>query len=111
MTPIQPIQFVEFLGANDTKICGPGMIRCYRDAEKHLFGQDIIDGLTDPTAIAFRKKCNCMSGCASIKYEADVDRAKFNFEEILDAPPNSTTDTVILSLYFLVKFIVLVSHR
>lgn len=71
------------------------MIPCYRNAQKDLFGQDIIDGLIDENAIEFREKCNCIPGCASVKYNAEVDRAKFGFEEHLGIVPNSSTNTII----------------
>lgn len=71
------------------------MIPCYRDAQKNLFGHDIIDGLTDQNAIEFRNKCNCIPGCGSVKYDAEVDRAKFGFEERLGIVANASTSTVI----------------
>ena len=80
------------------------MIPCYQNAQKNLFGQDIIDGLTDAKAIAFRKKCNCLTGCVNIKYEAVIDRAKFGFEERVGMPPNSTTNAIILILIFVIIF-------
>lgn len=71
------------------------MIPCYRDAQKNLFGHDIIDGLTDQNAIEFRNKCNCIPGCGSVKYDAEVDRTKFEFEERLGIVANASTSTVI----------------
>lgn len=80
------------LGSKDTQICGTSMIPCYRNAQKNLFGHDIIDGLTDKNAIEFRENCNCIPGCGSVQYNAEVDRAKFGFEEHLAL--NSSTNTV-----------------
>lgn len=84
------------------------MIPCYRNAQKNLFGQDIIDGLIDEYAIAFRKNCDCMTGCVNIKYEAVIDRAKFGFEERVGMSLNSTTNAIILLLIF-IYFIISIS--
>lgn len=78
------------------------MISCYRNAQKNLFGHDIIDGLIDENAIEFREKCNCVPGCVSIKYDAEVDRTKFGFEEHLRIVTNSSTNTIFGSLTIII---------
>lgn len=55
-------------------------IKCCRNAEKNLFGQDVIDGLKDKNARSFRERCNCLPSCTKINYRAEIDRTKFNWE-------------------------------
>lgn len=71
------------LGDTNTKICGAGSISCYKAAKLALFGEDVIDGLDDQNARAFRGKCNCLQACTSISYNANIDRAKFDMEGML----------------------------
>lgn len=66
-------------------ICGASSIRCYRNAEKKLFGKDVIDGLRDHNAKWFRQNCNCLPPCTSIVYDAEIDRAKFDWKAVLDS--------------------------
>lgn len=56
-------------------------MRCYQDADKRLYGEDIIDGLVHVDAKAFRTHCNCLPACLSISYEVDIDRAKLRWKE------------------------------
>lgn len=72
-------------GERSTKVCGASSVKCYRNAEKKLFGEDIIDGLTDYTAKSFRQNCNCLPTCTSIIYDADIDRARFDWKATLKA--------------------------
>lgn len=62
------------------RICGAESVKCYREAEQKLYGEDIIDGLEDKKAKRFRKKCNCLPGCTSIMYEAEIDRTQIDLE-------------------------------
>lgn len=66
-------------GDVNTRICGASQIKCYENAEKKLFGEDIIDGLKDSDARGFRENCNCFPTCTSIVYDAEIDRAKFDW--------------------------------
>lgn len=63
-------------GNDSTRICGTGKIECYREAQRILFEEDIIDGLTNKTAELFRRKCHCLPSCTTIAWEANVDRSK-----------------------------------
>lgn len=74
---------ISFLGDRQTKVCGSLSIDCYRDAEKRLFGEDIIDGLKDEAAKMFRERCNCLPACKTITYDVAIDRAKIDFEAII----------------------------
>lgn len=79
-----------FLGDKHTQICGAKSIKCYNDAEERLYGEDVIDFLSDPYAQLFRKQCNCLSNCQRINYEIEIKRAKLasiaqwlNFSDIV----------------------------
>lgn len=72
---------VFFLGDKNTKICGTGSSKCYRNAEKKLFGEDIIDDFQDDSVKLFRSQCNCLPACTSIKYDAVIDRTKFDYSQ------------------------------
>lgn len=68
-----------FIGDKDTKICGAKNVKCYQSAEDKLFGQDIIDGLTDSDAKSYHQKCECLPSCATVEYNVQLDRAKLDF--------------------------------
>lgn len=71
---------ISFSGSKLTKICGVKSINCYNAAEQRLFGEDVIDGLSDDTpAKSFRENCNCMPACTSISYEAEMSQTKFDY--------------------------------
>lgn len=72
------------LGQHGTKICGAASIQCYRDAEMKLYGEDIIEGLTDNEARTFRGACNCLPACTAIIYDGDIDRARFDWDTFLN---------------------------
>lgn len=44
----------------------------------------MIEGLDDAAARDFRIKCNCLPGCTSIFYDAEIDRARFDWENQID---------------------------
>lgn len=67
------------------------MVNCYKNAEKRLFGEDIMDGLKDEIVRSFREECNCLPACMSIEYDADIDRAKLDWKAVL----NTYNDTVL----------------
>ncbi|XP_055307692.1 pickpocket protein 28-like [Sitodiplosis mosellana] len=60
------------------QICGATKVKCYTEAEKALFDEDTIDGLTDENAKSFRKDCYCLPACTSITYDAEIDRVKID---------------------------------
>lgn len=72
-----------FSGERDTKICGNANIPCYKNAQNKLFGEDVIDGLRDSFAKTFRRACNCLPSCTSIVYDAEIDKTKLNFVEVV----------------------------
>lgn len=76
-------RFAHFAGDKSTGICGSFSARCYRNAENRLFGAEAINDQIKDTVRVFREQCNCLAACNSIKYEADIDRIKFDYEEIL----------------------------
>lgn len=64
------------LGDKQTTICGVANLRCYEEAVWKLFSIDIIDGIKDEAAKAFRMNCNCLPSCTSITYDAIFDKNK-----------------------------------
>lgn len=68
---------------NKTRICGAAKIKCYQKAEKRLFGEDVMDGLQDEIVKSFRAECNCLPACTSITYDADIDRAKLDWNAVM----------------------------
>lgn len=78
---------------NSTRICGAASVKCYKKAEITIFGQDVIDGLSDGNARSFREKCNCLPSCTAIMYDAEIDRTQFDWDAIvtsLKIPSNKT---------------------
>lgn len=73
------------VGEKETKICGAASLKCYQNAEEELFGEDVIEGLKDETAKAFRIQCNCLSSCNTILYDAEVAHAKFDWRALLNS--------------------------
>lgn len=53
-------------------------MKCYQKAENKLFGEDIIDGLTDNDAKSFHLNCDCLPACKTIQYNMQIDRAKLD---------------------------------
>lgn len=93
--PINPNSFLLkpwFLGDKNTKICGTGRAQCYRDAEKKLFGEDVIDHVRKDSSKVFRATCDCLPACTSIKYSADIDRTKFDYMRIIESLGLSNTN-------------------
>lgn len=87
-------------GDNTTKICGLNNIECYRNAEKTLFGEDLIDGLKDTDAKSFREKCNCLPSCTNILYDADIDRNRFDWMSLIKSMRFSAKDIESYALDF-----------
>lgn len=83
-----------FTGNESTKICGSAKIECYRQAQKKLFEEDIIDGLTNKNAKSFRRKCHCLPSCTAITWEANADRTKFSWRDALKRTLNWTQEEV-----------------
>lgn len=83
--------FLNFiLGDNQTKICGGLKLRCYRDAEMKLFGEDWDDESTVDEVQSIRDKCNCLPSCTSISYDAEIDRANYDYDQAIR--PNDFPD-------------------
>lgn len=76
-----------------TRICGISKLKCYKDAEKKLFGEeDYLDDDGNENEVArMREKCNCLPSCTSIRYDYDIDRVKYDWEATLHSF-NSTMD-------------------
>lgn len=70
----------DLVGKRNSNICGSASLNCYETAEKKLFGEDIIDGLHDKDAQLFRENCNCLPACTTMIYDAEIDRAKYDWE-------------------------------
>ena len=84
-------QFKHFSGDRLTRICGTSSVNCYLNAEESLFGEDAINDLANGTVKHFREECNCLPACTTIKYEAEIDRTQFDYEEILTGLGLSST--------------------
>lgn len=92
-----------FVGDKITKICGIGSGECYVDAEKKLFGEDIIDEFSNDTVKFYRENCNCLPACTSIRYEAFIDRTKFDYPRILKKMGASNSSKYISSKIFSIQ--------
>lgn len=68
--------FENIPGDKDTKVCDTKSIECYRNAEIDIYGDVLVDGLTDNYAKLFRQQCNCMHSCMEYIYKIEIDRAK-----------------------------------
>lgn len=96
---ISVIVFVYIAGNESTKICGTARVECYMQAQKNLFEEDIVDGLSDEEARSFRKECNCLPSCTLITYDAHIDQsAKFYWKEALLRTLNWRTEDVYRSI-------------
>lgn len=65
------------LGDNDTKICGAEMIKCYNDADDEFSKKEFRETLSGAG-----QTCNCLPECASIKYDAEISNAIFEWNQI-----------------------------
>lgn len=49
-------------GLATTQICGAASVKCYKEAQRNLFEDDLIQGLVENSAQSFREDCKCISG-------------------------------------------------
>lgn len=59
-------------------ICGVQKVKCYLNADRNLFGEDVTEGLVNEDAKTYRHQCNCLPACNAINYAIDVDRSFFD---------------------------------
>lgn len=73
---------VKFSMARDrqTNICGAAKITCYENTDFQFYREDTDGPLNENMPKSFRDKCNCLPACVSIKYDAEVDRNKYDLE-------------------------------
>lgn len=89
LTILLKITTICLSGLKTTKICGAAKLKCYENAEKKLFGEDVIDGITDNKVKSFRQNCQCLPGCTSVKFDAEIDRAKLDLAPTLGSYKNA----------------------
>lgn len=60
-----------------TKVCGPANIQCYKNAEYKVMLEEFREIERNPNA---ETKCNCLPGCTSISYDAEISNTKFTYD-------------------------------
>ncbi|XP_055382438.1 pickpocket protein 28-like [Condylostylus longicornis] len=73
-----------------TKICDINEILCYNEAEDDLIRREFEEGHQD-TKLNYRPNttCNCLPGCTSLTYEAEISQAAADFEGSIRAQNES----------------------
>lgn len=66
-----------------TPICGAAKIRCYDDAEDDLLHQQYIHGVSGGKDL--ESECNCLPACTSIRYDAEISQAPFDWNRLKEA--------------------------
>lgn len=64
------------IGDTETEICALNRYDCLYDAKLKLF--EMENAKQSQEAKRFRKSCNCLPACESIKYEAEYTRLKLS---------------------------------
>ncbi|KFB49820.1 hypothetical protein ZHAS_00017840 [Anopheles sinensis] len=67
----------------NTKVCGASQIQCYNAAEDDMLLED-VKYLVDKS-FDFRAKCNCLPGCNSLKYDAEISQTAFDWKSLINA--------------------------
>lgn len=61
-------------------ICGTSKISCYDQAEDDLIQEQYVNGITDDRNS--HSECNCLPACTSIRYEAEISQAPFDWQKL-----------------------------
>lgn len=63
-----------------TPVCGPDKIICYRKAEYDVMYKE-FKGVEDSSNNKEENStCNCLPGCTSISYDAEISNTKFTYD-------------------------------
>ena len=63
-----------FAGDKNTKICGAAKLECYSVIKNKFWSSESFN--------ATRGECNCLSGCTSITYNAEIERTVIDYRFI-----------------------------
>lgn len=67
-----------------TRICVVKDINCYTDAEENLMTRQYNYGREDVDRnIQITSKCNCLPGCTSINYDAEISQGGYDFHNYI----------------------------
>ncbi|KAL1396785.1 hypothetical protein pipiens_010268 [Culex pipiens pipiens] len=64
---------------NQTRICDPAEIDCMFEAESILMEMDLTQHRENSAEGNFRANCNCLPGCTSIQYDAEITQTDFEW--------------------------------
>ncbi|KAL9703316.1 hypothetical protein quinque_006834 [Culex quinquefasciatus] len=64
---------------NQTRTCDPAEIDCMFDAETLLLEMDLTQHRENSAGGNFRARCNCLPGCTSIQYDAEITQTDFEW--------------------------------
>ncbi|KAL1396786.1 hypothetical protein pipiens_010269 [Culex pipiens pipiens] len=64
---------------NQTRMCDPDEIRCMIDAESTLMEMDLVQHRESSAEENFRANCNCLPGCTSMQYDAEITTTDFEW--------------------------------
>lgn len=67
----------------DTPICGSAKITCYDQAEDDLLHEQYINGIDANKGSP--NECNCLPACTSIKYDAEISQAPYDWKNLFKA--------------------------
>ncbi|KAJ6650121.1 Pickpocket protein 28, partial [Pseudolycoriella hygida] len=73
---------------DETAICGHRQMTCYNKAEHDLLHEQYLNGITKN--ISSTHECECLPACTSIKYDAEISQASFDWSLLLNAFKSST---------------------
>ncbi|XP_058461711.1 pickpocket protein 28-like [Malaya genurostris] len=66
-----------------TKVCGASKIDCYNEAEDELAGQEVRHSVNETSA--HRSTCDCLPGCTSVQYDAEISQADLDWKNLFQA--------------------------
>lgn len=72
---------------DETPICGTSKITCYDQAEDDLLQEQYVNGITDSKDSP--NECDCLPACTSIRYDAEITQAPFDWLRLSSAFNNT----------------------
>jgi acid-sensing ion channel, other len=67
------------------EVCGTSKNSCYQKSEFELLQLQINQGLKDHESDEFQMDCDCLPGCNSITYDAEISQSDFNMTAYMEA--------------------------
>lgn len=61
-----------------TPVCGPSNISCYKSAEYEVMKEEFLK--IEAGNELGNDNCNCLPGCTSISYDAEISNTKFTYD-------------------------------